>query len=286
MKFGKHFLDLDRPRIMGILNVTPDSFYDGGHLLQRGRLDVDKLLAAAQAMQAEGADILDVGGESTRPGASPVTLQQELDRVVPAVEILADRLGLVVSVDTSAAAVMEAACGAGAAMINDVRALQSPGAMQVAAACGVPVCLMHMQGTPGDMQVNPEYGDAVVDVVNFLRQRIAACVDSGVPPDRILVDPGIGFGKSDDHNLALLRNLDKLRAFAPVLVGVSRKSLFGRLLGRSVEDRLAASIATGVMALMNGASILRVHDVSATRDAVQMFLHLSSPAVLSTGFKN
>ncbi len=286
MKFGKHYLDLDRPRIMGILNVTPDSFYDGGWLFPGGRLDADKLLGEAQAMLAAGADILDVGGESTRPGAVPVSVQQELDRVVPAVEMLVDRLDALVSVDTSAAAVMEAACGAGAGMINDVRALQGPGALQVAASCAVPVCLMHMQGTPGDMQVMPEYGDAVADVVNFLRQRILACLDSGISPEQILIDPGIGFGKSDDHNLALLRNLETFRGLAPVLVGVSRKSLFGRLLGRPVEERLAASIATGVMALMGGTSILRVHDVAATRDAVQMFLHLSGPANSPAGHKN
>lgn len=278
MFFGKHFLNLARPRVMGILNVTPDSFYDGGRLYEQNKLDLDRLLSAAQSMLADGADILDIGGESTRPGASQVSDQQELDRVLPAVEAVVERLDVLVSVDTSSAAVMQAACQLGASMINDVRALQRPGAVEVAAAAGVPVCLMHMQGTPGDMQNNPGYGDAVRDVVNFLNTRVALCMDSGITRDRLLVDPGIGFGKSDDHNLALLRNLDQLKQVAPVLIGVSRKSLFGRLLGRSAGDRLPASIATGVMALVGGASILRVHDVAATRDAVQMFMHLTALA--------
>lgn len=276
MRFGDIELDLGQPRVMGILNVTPDSFYDGGQLMSGGRVSLDRLLYQAERMVNDGADILDIGGESTRPGAEPVDPRREVERVVPAVEAVKQRLGVVVSVDTSNPAVIQDAAAAGAGLINDVRALQTPDALRVAAGTGLPVCLMHMQGRPGTMQQNPSYSDVVGEVRLFLQQRIAEATTAGVAASSILVDPGIGFGKHDEENLCLLRDLNRLGELAPVLVGVSRKSLFGRLLGRDLADRLPASIATGVIALMNGATILRVHDVAATRDAVCMFQYLRS----------
>ncbi len=276
MRFGDIELDLKQPRVMGILNVTPDSFYDGGRLMRGERVNLDRLLYQAEQMVRDGADILDIGGESTRPGAEPVEAAREVERVVPAVEAVKQRLGVVVSVDTSNPAVIQGAAAAGAGLINDVRALQVPDALRVAAETGLPVCLMHMQGGPQDMQHNPQYADVVEDVRSFLQQRMAEAGSAGMAASSILVDPGIGFGKRDEENLCLLRNLDRLRDLAPVLVGVSRKSLFGRLLGRELADRLPASIATGVLALINGASILRVHDVAATKDAVCMFQYLRS----------
>ncbi|ODB94361.1 dihydropteroate synthase [Candidatus Thiodiazotropha endoloripes] len=260
-------LDLSQPQVMGILNLTPDSFSDGGRFTAR-----DAAIKHAMQMIDEGAAIIDVGGESTRPGAQPVTAQQEMDRVIPLIETLAGEIPLPISVDTSKAEVMREAVSAGAGMINDVMALRDSGALEAAAEAAVPVCLMHMQGEPRTMQCNPHYDDVVDDVKTFLQQRLDACVASGIPQDRLIVDPGFGFGKTLPHNLALLdglQNLDQLGV--PLLVGISRKSMIGALLGeRAVEERLYGSLAAAVMAAMKGSAILRVHDVQATVDALKI----------------
>jgi dihydropteroate synthase len=251
---------------MGILNVTPDSFADGGRYFLR-----DAALRHAEQMLGQGADLLDVGGESTRPGADDVPEQEELDRVLPVLEGLRDLTGVPVSVDTSRPAVMRAAVGAGVAMLNDVRALQAPGALAAAADLAVPVCLMHMQGQPRTMQSAPGYEDVCREVAAFLEQRMQACVDAGIPANYIMLDPGFGFGKSFDHNIELLANLRELTRFGrPLLVGLSRKSLLGALTGRKVEDRVAASVAAAVLAVQNGADIVRVHDVAETVDALRV----------------
>lgn len=256
---------------MGVLNTTPDSFSDGGALYRDGVLASDAALRRAAQMFAEGAAIIDVGGESTRPGATPVSLQQELDRVVPVVARLCAELDVVVSVDTSSPAVMREAVAAGAGLINDVRALRRDGALAAAAELAVPVCLMHMQGEPGNMQQSPEYGDVVAEVLAFFAERVAACSENGITTDRIILDPGFGFGKSLDHNLTLLRQLPRLRAPGlPLLVGLSRKSMIAKLLERDVDQRLPASIALATLAVDRGARIVRAHDVSATNDALAM----------------
>jgi dihydropteroate synthase len=262
---GDHALDLSSPCVMGILNVTADSFYDGG------RLDRDAALTHARRMIADGARIVDVGGESTRPGATPVDAATERARVVPIVEALA-REGVCVSVDTMKPAVMRAALDAGAAMINDVRALQAPGALDVVAASDAAVCLMHMQGEPRTMQAHPHYDDVVAEVREFLRKRAHACRDAGIAPERIVVDPGFGFGKTLAHNLALLRNLDDFAQLGyPVLAGLSRKSMIGTITGRDLGERRAGSIAAALAAATRGARILRVHDVRDTVDALAVW---------------
>ncbi|MCG8027935.1 MAG: dihydropteroate synthase [Candidatus Thiodiazotropha taylori] len=260
-------LDLSQPRVMGILNLTPDSFSDGGRFTAR-----DAAIRHALQMIKEGAAMVDIGGESTRPGAQPVTAQQEMDRVIPLIEALAGEIEVPISVDTSKAEVMREAVSAGAGMINDVMALRDSGALQAAAEAAVPVCLMHMQGEPRTMQCNPHYDDVVEDVKTFLQQRLDACLASGIPQDRLIVDPGFGFGKTLSHNLALLDNLQDLELLGvPVLVGISRKSMIGTLLGdRAVEERLYGSLAAAVMAAMKGSAILRVHDVRATADALKI----------------
>lgn len=266
LRCGDRTLDLSRPQVMGILNVTPDSFSDGGRFVS-----VSAALQQAACMVEEGATLIDVGGESTRPGAVPVSQQQELDRVIPVVERLRRELDVVISVDTSTAAVMTESTRAGAHLINDVRALQRPGALTAAAKSGLPVCLMHMQGEPDSMQNSPRYADVVQDVLAFLRQRIDACAESGIPRDQLLVDPGFGFGKTLRHNLSLMNRLDALATLqVPVLVGVSRKSMIGSVLNRPVDQRLFGSIALAVMAVQKGARIIRAHDVAATVDAVRM----------------
>jgi dihydropteroate synthase len=256
---------LDRPRIMGVVNVTPDSFSDGGRLA-----DADAAVAFALNLAEEGADILDVGGESTRPGAAPVTEAEEMARVIPVIERLARASPLPVSVDTSKPAVMRAAVAAGAGLINDVRALRSEGALDAAAELGVPVCLMHMQGEPSTMQEAPEYDDVVGEVRRFLAERVFACEMAGIDKKKILIDPGFGFGKTLAHNLALLARLDQFAEIGvPVLAGLSRKSMLGAITGRSDPgQRLAASLAAALIAAERGAAILRVHDVAATRDAI------------------
>lgn len=252
---------------MGILNVTPDSFSDGGRF--QGR---DAALRHAERMCAEGAAIIDVGGESTRPGARGVDVEAELDRVIPVIEALTERLPVPVSIDTSKPEVMRAAVSAGAGMINDVRALREPGALESAAACAVPVCLMHMQGEPRTMQQDPIYTDVVSQVHGFLSERVDACEASGIPRSNLLIDPGFGFGKTLHHNLALLRGLGHLLDLGlPLLVGLSRKSMIGAILGDvPVEGRLQGSVAAGLLAAGEGASILRVHDVAPTVEALKV----------------
>ena len=257
-------LDLSHPRVMGILNVTPDSFSDGGRFLA-----LEAALDQARAMAAAGAAVIDVGGESTRPGAAPVSEAEELERVIPVIEVLHREIDLPISVDTSKPAVMREAVRAGAGLINDVNALRAPGALETAAEAGVPVCLMHMQGEPRTMQQNPSYRDVVAEVRDFLSERIAACEAAGIPAERLLVDPGFGFGKTLDHNLTLLRRLQELTSLGrPLLVGLSRKSMLGTLTGRPVEQRQAASVAAAVLAAERGAAIIRVHDVAETVDAL------------------
>jgi len=259
-------LDLSRTVIMGILNVTPDSFSDGGVFLS-----APAAVAHARQMVEEGADIIDIGGESTRPGAQAVPVQQELDRVIPVIEAVAAELSVPISIDTSKPEVMRAAVAAGAGLVNDVQALRANGALQAVCDLQVPVCLMHMQGEPRTMQANPVYGEVVTEVRDFLRTRMDACVAAGIARERLLVDPGFGFGKSAQHNLELLRRLPEFQELgAPILAGLSRKSMIGALLGLPVEERLPASLALALIAVQNGASIVRVHDVRATRDAVRM----------------
>ena len=271
-KFGSKSLSRDVAQVMGILNVTPDSFSDGGQLYQHDRLDLSALLFKAEAMVEAGASLLDVGGESTRPGAASVSEQQELDRVIPAIEALARKLDVVVSVDTSSPAVMVEAAKVGAGLINDVRALSREGALVAAVATGLPVCLMHMQGQPETMQQTPDYQDVVAEVADFLRQRIRCCVAAGLAADRLLIDPGFGFGKTLPHNLQLLDRLQQLQQLnAPMLVGVSRKSMIGAVLNRPVDERLYGSLAAAVLALTQGAWIVRVHDVAATQDVVAIY---------------
>jgi dihydropteroate synthase len=269
LQCGERRLDLAEPRVMGVLNVTPDSFSDGGQLLREGAPALDRVLRRAARMLREGAAVLDVGGESTRPGAAQVPEQQELDRVLPVVEALAARFDTVISVDTSTPRVMREAVARGAGMINDVRALRRPGALEAAAAGAAAVCLMHMQGEPGTMQQEPRYADVVAEVDAFLAGRVAACRDAGIDAARLVLDPGFGFGKTLEHNLALFRGLDRLVARGlPVLVGVSRKSMIGRLLGREVRRRLPGGLALATLAVAAGARLVRAHDVGATRDAV------------------
>lgn len=260
-------LDLSRPAVMGILNVTPDSFSDGGVFLSP-----ENAIAQASRMTADGADIIDIGGESTRPGARPVSAQEEMERVLPVVEALHARFPLPISIDTSKPEVMRAAVKAGAGFINDVLALRTDGAMAAATELNVPVCLMHMQGEPRTMQNNPRYTDVVSEVRDFLKQRLEACVNAGIPASRLVVDPGFGFGKTLEHNIELLRGLKKLQGLgAAVVVGLSRKSMIGKALGLPVEQRLHASVALAVMAVQQGARIVRVHDVGPTVEALRMW---------------
>lgn len=268
--FGSRSLDCSIPRLMGILNVTPDSFFDGGACYRDGQLQLDLALRHAERLIEEGADFLDIGGESTRPGARAVSSQEECDRVLPVVEAVTQRLEVIVSVDTGNPRLISESVRLGAGLINDVRALQLPGALEAAAAAGVPVCLMHMHGSPGDMQEQPSYRNVVEDVLDFLALRKRACIAAGISEAAIWVDPGIGFGKTDEHNLALIRELGCLTALGPVLLGVSRKSMFGRLLGRELSQRLPGSLAAGLIGVQKGARILRVHDVGATRDALEI----------------
>jgi dihydropteroate synthase len=264
-------LDLSRPRIMGILNTTPDSFSDGGMLFADGNLSLEKVLERAAQMIADGADMIDIGGESTRPGATPVSSQEEMDRVLPVVEMLAREFDVVLSVDTSNAEVMLAAAASGVGFINDVRALRQPGAIKAAAATRLPVCLMHMGGEPASMQIDPHYNDVVVEVRDFLAQRIEACSKLGIARRNIVIDPGFGFGKTAQHNLQLLNQLEQMHALhCPLLVGLSRKSLIGAVLKRPLEERLAGSLALAAMAMQRGAVIFRVHDVRETSDVIRL----------------
>ncbi len=264
-------LDLSRPVVMGVLNSTPDSFSDGGRFL-----NLDAALKHAEKMHREGAKIIDVGGESTRPGAEPVTEIEELERVVPIVEGIAKRFDLVVSLDSSTPAVMREAVGVGAKLINDVRALTRPGALQQAAELDVPVCIMHMQGKPQTMQARPIYHDVVNEVLGFLRQRVAELNAAGIANEQILIDPGFGFGKSLQHNLQLLKHLTRFKVLTlPILVGISRKSMLGAITGRAVDERLPASLAAATLAVFQGANIVRAHDVAETVDAIKIAVEVS-----------
>ena len=264
---GRHLDLAESARVMGILNVTPDSFSDGGLFAS-----LDAAERQAECMALEGADLLDVGGESTRPGAAAVSVDEEIARVIPVVERLRARLDVPLSIDTSKPEVMRAAVAAGAGMVNDVTALGASGAVATVLELGVPVCLMHMQGEPRSMQQHPQYHDVVADILEYLRNRIAVCEQAGIRRERLLVDPGFGFGKTLEHNLALLGGLQRFAGLGPaLLVGISRKSMLGAVTGRAVEDRVAASVAAALMAVERGARIVRVHDVAPTVDALKLW---------------
>jgi dihydropteroate synthase len=262
---GRFQIDLSQPRVMGIVNVTPDSFSDGGKFNT-----TEKAIAHALQLVEEGADILDIGGESTRPGATPVPLDEELNRVIPVIEGLC-HIGVPLSIDTYKPQVMQAAIAAGADMVNDVCALREPQALEIVAASQAGVCLMHMQGRPQTMQANPEYDDVVKAVNDFLAERLAAAKQAGIDSSRILLDPGFGFGKRTAHNLTLLNHLNDIQSLGlPLLIGLSRKSVLGQVVGSNVDERLHASIAASVISVMKGASIVRVHDVKPMVDALKI----------------
>ena len=264
-------LDLSKPQIMGVLNITPDSFSDGGQLFDGSGINLDALCTRAEAMLAGGAVVLDIGGESTRPEASPVGEAEELDRVLGALELLRPRFDTIISVDTSTAQVISEAAARGAGLINDVRALRRDGALAAAAASHLPVCLMHMQGEPDSMQNSPAYDDVVTDVMDFLQSRVTACVSGGIGTERILLDPGFGFGKTLAHNFQLLGGLHRICAMGyPVLAGLSRKSMIAGIIDRASDERLPASIGLAVIAAQQGARLIRTHDVAETYDAVAM----------------
>lgn len=260
-------LDLSQTHIMGILNLTPDSFSDGGSYQQ-----IDSAVISALAMLENGATIIDIGGESTRPGAPDVALEEELARVIPVIEAIRKKSDCLISIDTSKAEVMRQAVNAGADIINDVRALQEPNALATTAELGVPVCLMHMQGQPRTMQSNPHYDDVINDIKQFFVDRIAACETAGISRDKIILDPGFGFGKTLAHNYHILKYIDEFRMMGcEVLAGLSRKSMIGNLLGRDVDQRLAGSVAGALIAAQKGAKIIRVHDVTETADALNVW---------------
>ncbi|MCU1762384.1 dihydropteroate synthase [Pseudomonas sp. 14P_8.1_Bac3] len=272
LPFGNRVLDLARTHVMGILNVTPDSFSDGGQYSQ-----LDAALRHAEAMVLAGATLIDVGGESTRPGARAVSPLEELERVAPIVERINRELDVIISVDTSTPAVMRETARLGAGLINDVRALRREGALDAAADTGLPVCLMHMLGEPGDMQDNPHYQDVTQEVADFLAERIAQCAAAGIPAERIILDPGFGFAKNLQHNLSLFKHMEALHVFGrPLLVGVSRKSMIGQALNRPVGERLFGGLALAALASSKGARILRVHDVAETVDVVRMIAAVES----------
>ena len=269
---GNRVLDLAHTHVMGLLNVTPDSFSDGGRFAA-----LDAALRHAESMVLAGATLVDVGGESTRPGALAVSQQEELDRVAPVVERISRELDVIISVDTSAPIVMTEVARLGAGLINDVRSLRRDGALQAAAATGLPVCLMHMLGEPGDMQNSPHYDDLVGEVSAFLVDRMQQCAAAGIAPDRIVLDPGFGFAKTLQHNLSLFKHMDALLSLGrPLLVGVSRKSMIGQALNRPVAERLYGSLALAALAMTKGARILRVHDVAQTVDVVRMIAAVES----------
>ena len=266
LQCGSYRLSLDRPLIMGVVNVTPDSFSDGGLYT-----DLQTAVAHARALIDEGADILDIGGESTRPGAEPVSLEEERRRVMPVLEALA-QCGRPISVDTRKPELMQEAIATGASLVNDIDALENPAALSAVARASVAVCLMHKQGDPRTMQENPQYADVVAEVRDYLKSRIEAALRAGIERDRIIIDPGFGFGKTQEHNIALLRQLPELTGLGvPVLAGLSRKAMLGRITGREPRDRVYASIAAALFAAERGARILRVHDVTETRDALSVW---------------
>lgn len=267
-------LDLSVPRIMGIVNVTPDSFSDGGKFFS-----ADAALKHALKLVEDGADILDIGGESTRPGSEVVPLQQEIDRIAPVIEVIRAEIDVPISIDTMKAEVMRAAVNAGAGLINDVNALRSENALQTAAELDVPVCLMHMQGTPQTMQSEPHYDDVVTEVEHFLLERVEECEKAGIKAEKIMLDPGFGFGKRARHNLRLMKHLSRLTALPyPLLVGVSRKSIIGDMLKVSVDERLAGSLSLASIAVWQGAKLIRTHDVKETAQAVKLSHHVKQVA--------
>ena len=274
MRSFSALIEQNRPLVMGILNTTPDSFSDGGQYTS-----TDTALDHAMQMLEQGADIIDVGGESTRPGAEAVSENEEIQRVVPVIESIRQRADVCISVDSSKPGVMRAAVNAGADMLNDVNALRAPGALQTCAELAVPVCIMHMQGEPRTMQKSPSYRNVVQEVSDFLRQRVEACIDAGISRHRLIIDPGFGFGKNLQHNLQLLRHLQAFKSLElPLLIGISRKSMLGQILdGAPVEQRVSASIAAAVLAWTKGASIFRVHDVKATVDALKVCQAIDNP---------
>lgn len=266
MTFAGRELDMARSHVMGILNMTPDSFSDGGQYNT-----VEMAIQRARQMVADGAVFVDVGGESTRPGAAPVSEQEELDRVCPVVEAIARDVDAVISVDTSTPSVIRESAGLGAGLINDVRALEREGAVEAAVETGLPVCLMHMKGAPDTMQANPEYRHVVRDVATYLMDRVRVCESAGLSAEKILLDPGFGFGKTLEHNLQLLAALEQLKVLGyPLLVGMSRKTMLGHITGRDVGERLPASLAAATIAALKGVSVIRVHDVRETVDAVKV----------------
>ena len=278
---GDRQIDLSIPVCMGIINATPDSFSDGAELQRSGttsfQLDIDKALFRAETMVAEGATFVDVGGESTRPGAATVSEQEELDRVIPLIAAISASLDVCVSIDTSSPVVMKEALDSGAQLINDIRALAIPGAAELLASTKAAVCLMNMQGAPSTMQKTPSYGSVVLEVFDFLKSRVAYSLECGIEQDRLLIDPGFGFGKTVQHNYQLLKNLGYFSQLEiPLLVGLSRKSMIGEVVARPVEQRLAGSIAATTLALASGARIIRTHDVAATMDAIRVNLSYSS----------
>ncbi len=273
LRLGSQTLSLDRPLVMGVLNVTPDSFSDGGKFFA-----TDAAIRQAERMFAAGAAIVDVGGESSRPGAGQISEDEELDRVIPVIETISDGTDIAVSIDTSKPGVMRAAVNAGASMINDVYALRQDGAVEAASELGVAVCLMHMQGEPGTMQENPGYQDIPGDILDFLSKRITACRDAGIDDEKIVIDPGFGFGKTHEHNVRLLASLDRFQELGmPLLVGLSRKSTLGALTGKDVEERLPAGIAAAILAVERGAHIVRTHDVDETIDALKIASAVMQP---------
>lgn len=266
LNYSNALVDLSTPQVMGILNVTPDSFSDGGKYTQ-----FDYALEQAERMITDGASIIDIGGESTRPGAEAVSEEDELARVIPVLKAIKQRFKIVVSIDTSKASVMSAAIDAGADMINDVRALQNEGCLAAVANSNIPLCLMHMQGLPSTMQNSPSYDNVINDIMVFFQQRIDVCINAGITRERLIVDPGFGFGKTLEQNLYLLANLSKFSQLGlPLLAGLSRKSMIGDLLNRKVEQRLAGSLSAAILAVQQGADIIRVHDVQATVDALKV----------------
>ncbi len=267
LRLGEKILTLGQPRVMGILNVTPDSFSDGGRFIA-----ADAAIKHAASMLEQGADIVDVGGESTRPGAEELPVQQELDRILPVIQSITARLDIAVSVATSKPEVMQAAVAAGAVLINDVFALQREGAMQAAAGLDAAICLMHLRGSPAAMQDRPAYEELPREIIDFLDERVRACSDAGIDDDRLIVDPGFGFGKNDQHNMKILANLGEFGALQlPLLVGLSRKRTLGKLTGKEADQLVVAGVAAAVIAVSNGANIIRTHDVGPTVDALSVF---------------
>jgi len=277
LQCGSKVLDLSKPAVMGVLNLTPDSFSDGGNVFSKAQVDPNKVLATVSTMIDDGADIIDLGGESTRPGSEPVSVQEELDRVIPVLNRLTANFDSIFSIDTSTPEVMKEAADAGAHIINDVRALQRPRALQTAANLGLPVCLMHMQNQPKTMQDNPEYQDVLAEVLEFLGKRKQECLDLGMQADQILLDPGFGFGKTLAHNLSLFNGLPTMaKENHPILVGLSRKSMIGQILDAEVNDRLIGSVTMALLAAQaiygaDGSAILRVHDVKETKQALDVW---------------